>query len=153
MLFSCWRQGSLHTASYLPVQTRCISSCNSAPEIKKKIKKIKAGTISMLSKRHQLMKWKEQLAMSLPRCSPVLPSPIFAFKFLEKAVRRLVPPLALSWGHKAGFKSQLGVSLVKGNIEWHRANIAHLGNPLLQHEWRKEIRQSPDADSERPESF
>lgn len=81
------------------------------------------------------------------------PTPIFAFKFFQKVVRRLILPLALSWGHKAGFKSQLGVSPVKGNIEWQRANIAHLGNPLLQHEWRKEIRQSPGADSERPESF
>lgn len=81
------------------------------------------------------------------------PTPIFAFKFFQKVVRRLILPLALSWGHEAGFKSQLGVSPVKGNIEWQRANIAHLGNPLLQHEWRKEIRQNPGADSERPESF
>lgn len=42
---------------------------------------------------------------------------------------------------------------MKGNIEWQRANIARLGNSLLQHEWREEIRQSPGADSERPESF
>lgn len=80
-------------------------------------------------------------------------TPIFAFKFFQKVVRHLIMPLALSWGHKAAFKRQLGVSPVKGNIEWQRANIAHLGNSLLQHEWRKEIRQSPGADSERPESF
>lgn len=99
------------------------------------------------------MKWKEQLAMSLPGLSPVIPSPISAIKFLKKVVRCLIPPLALSWGHKAGFKSHLGVSLVNGNIEWQRANIARLSNPLLQHEWRKEIRQNPNADSERPGSF
>lgn len=81
------------------------------------------------------------------------PTPIFTFRFFQRVVRRLLLPLALSSGHKAGFKSQLGVSPVKGNIEWQRANIAHLGNSLLQHEWRKEIRQSPGADSERPESF
>lgn len=81
------------------------------------------------------------------------PTPIFAFKFFQKLVRCLVLPLALSWGPKAAFKSQLGVSPVKGNIEWQRANTAHLGNSLLQHEWRKEIRQSSGADSERPESF
>lgn len=81
--------------------------------------------------------------MSLPRLPLVNPSHIFAFKLLKKVVTCL--HLWHYPGAINGFKSHLGVSLVKGNIEWQRANIAHLGNPLLQREWRKEIRHSPNC--------